>query len=65
MKKLCLMFLFLPACTLEVPVDEIEVPPIENNTTIVVNLPDGLSYSVPAEEAADAESRAPAAKLEE
>jgi hypothetical protein len=49
MKKLVIL-LILTGCTFEVdvPVDEIEVPPIENNTTIVVNFPDGLT--LPTEE---------------
>jgi hypothetical protein len=38
------------ACTIEVPVDEIEIPPIENQTTIILNWPDGL---VMTQEAAD------------
>ena len=47
MKKWALIFI-LTSCTIEVPVDEIEVPPIENNTTIIVNMPDGLTLPRPA-----------------
>lgn len=43
MKKVFLMLIVMIGCTIEVPVDEIEVPPIENHTRIVVNIPDGLS----------------------
>lgn len=46
MRKFFLLFITL-GCTfeVEVPVDEIEVPPIENNTTIIVNMPDALAAS--------------------
>ena len=43
MKKAFLILIVMIGCTIEVPVDEIEVPPIENHTRIVVNIPDGLS----------------------
>jgi len=46
MKYLLIAMLFV-GCTLEVPVDEVEIPPVENSTTIVVSFPDGLSFSVP------------------
>ena len=36
-----LLPLSLLACDIHVPVDEIKIPPIENNTTIVVQLSDG------------------------
>jgi len=42
MKNIILLVLFATACTIEVPVDEIEIPPIENTTQIVLNVPDGF-----------------------
>ena len=51
MKRAVLFLLVLTGCTIEVPIDELEVPPIENNTTIVVNMPDWLSVgTVPGTE---------------
>ena len=55
MKKLFSILAILTSCTLEVPVDEIEIPPVENNTTIVVTLPDGLSVALPLDAPADAQ----------
>lgn len=50
MKKL-LLFCLLGACTLEVPVDEVEIPPIENTTNVVVRFPDG--FGIPMRNAAE------------
>jgi hypothetical protein len=56
MKKLAIL-LILAGCTFEVdvPVDEIEIPPIENNTTIIVNLSDGFSLTEQATDIQEAE----------
>ena len=55
MKKVFLMLIVMIGCTIEVPVDEIEVPPIENNTTIIVNMPDGFG-TLPSESISDIQS---------
>ena len=55
MKKLIIL-LIVVSCTLEVPVDEIEIPPIENHTTIVVNMPDGMTLPTGEEEASDVQT---------
>ena len=47
--RIILLSFILMSCQIEVPVDEIEVPPIENNTTIIVNMPDGLTLSAPVQ----------------
>jgi len=58
--KSALVPFLLIACDVHVPVDEIEIPPMENNTTIVVRMPDGFfnqtseSISDVTEESADA-----------
>jgi len=45
MKNTILLTLFITACTLEVPVDKIEVPPVENTTQIILSVPDGFGGS--------------------
>ena len=55
MKKVFLILIVMIGCTIEVPVDEIEVPPIENNTTIIVNMPDGFG-TLPSESISDVQS---------
>jgi hypothetical protein len=41
-------------CTLDIPPLEIEVPPIENNTTVILQLPDGYASINSIEEVIDA-----------
>jgi len=53
MKKIFVGLLVLLGCTLEVPVDEIEIPAVENNTRIVITLPDGLSFGMPINKPTD------------
>ena len=48
-----LFLIVMIGCSLDIPPVEIEVPPIENNTTIIVQLPDGYSSASSIEEAAD------------
>ena len=42
MKNIILLVLLATACTIEIPVDEVEIPPVENTTQVILNMPDGF-----------------------
>lgn len=42
MKNLLILCLALSGCQIDVPFDEVKIPPIENNTQVVLNMPDGF-----------------------